>query len=199
MIGRKNIILVISILAILLFLTVSRAVLTQRQYIKIAELKSGLEAIKAYEKVLLFYVPFSYYNDRAVNGILEICKVLDAYEEKLYCYETVRSSLLQIKSFYQPYSEVLKDVNSKIAYLRASLYLRRDNLYSANDFNKLYMLQLNLLNYDNSPSTSWSFISVVSLMFWIGFVIYGIYVNAILGILGFLTFFILWMVGLYMA
>ncbi|MEZ0323489.1 MAG: hypothetical protein ABWJ98_04170 [Hydrogenothermaceae bacterium] len=191
------------LLALFLIIVVSlivRELITQREFIKVAEKQSGLDAIKFYEKVILSYVPFSPYNKKAVESIKDICKTLQKEDEKLYCYETLRTDLIQIKSFYQPFSDVLYEITPEIAKLRANQMIEWEGSnYSKSDFDRLYKAQLNLLNYDNSPSNFWSFITVLSFMMWISSVVLAIYKNVIVGSFGFLIFFTLWILGLFMA
>jgi hypothetical protein len=171
--------------------------------------QAGLEKIKSLEKVLLFYVPFSPYNDDAVNTMLEECQNLSKIDEKLYCYETLRTSLVQIRSFYQPYKETLEQIIPVIADLRSIEMLNWDfNNYSKEDYKNLYISQLKLLTYDNQPSVFWSFVAVISLIGWILAIVLLIWkglgerINKdyiLVSFVLFLLFFGLWILGLYMA
>ena len=171
--------------------------------------QAGLEKIKSLEKVLLFYVPFSPYNDDAVNTMLEECQNLSKIDEKLYCYETLRTSLVQIRSFYQPYKETLEQIIPVIADLRSREMLNWDfNNYSKEDYKNLYISQLKLLTYDNQPSVFWSFVAVISLIGWILAIVLLIWKGLgeriskdyiLVSFVLFLLFFSLWILGLYMA
>lgn len=189
----------IMMLATLLFSLVIRSIFEQKHFIMVAQSQGSLDAIKSYEKVILFHFPFSPFTETSVKNILNLCPSFKEQEKSLYCYETLRSALIQIGSFYQPYNEVLKSINPEIARLRVRLMMNWDKNISENDFGKIYNNQLKLLNYDNAPSKIWSFISVTSLLFWIGSVIFGIYKNKIIGTVGFIFFFIMWILGLIMA
>lgn len=195
--------LVKKITILFLFLVMSlvvREIFTQREFINIAKNQSGLSAIKSYEKVILSYVPFSPYNQKAVDGMINICKTLQKEDEKLYCYETLRSDLIQIRSFYQPFSNILNEITPEIAKLRTNQMIEWEkNGYSESDFERLYKHQLNLLDYNNAPSNFWSFITVISLILWIISVAVAIYKNTLIGTAGFLLFFSLWILGLFMA
>lgn len=190
---------VIFLIVSIIFFLVCRSIYTQNKYFDLAKHQNGIEAVKSYEKAILFYVPFSHYNKRAINGMLEICRSLLKDDEKLYCYETLRADILQIRSFYTPYGEILNQINPTIATLRAKQMIEWDKSFTEKDFSKLYTYQLNLLTYDNSPSVFWSFIAGLSLLGWISSVIYGIYRNGLIGTVVFLIFFTLWITGLYLA
>ncbi|ACN98845.1 hypothetical protein SULAZ_1003 [Sulfurihydrogenibium azorense Az-Fu1] len=203
----KRVIFFILIVA-LLSLTL-RSLYTQNKFISLAKNQAGLEKIKSLEKAILFYVPFSPFNEIAINELKKECQSFSKNDEKLYCYETIRSSLLQIKNVYQPYKETLDEIIPIIASLRAKEMINWEfNNYKEEDFNKLYESQLKLLKYDNTPSTFWSFIVGFSLIGWISSIIFLIWkglgenidaVNIFSSLIAFLAFFSLWILGLYMA
>lgn len=195
---------------IFIFITlIGRSLYVQYKYMNLSHQQAGLEKIKSLEKVLLFYVPFSPYNDDAVNTMLEECQNLSKIDEKLYCYETLRTSLVQIRSFYQPYKETLEQIIPVIADLRSREMLNWDfNNYSKEDYKNLYISQLKLLTYDNQPSVFWSFVAVISLIGWILAIVLLIWkglgerINKdyiLVSFVLFLLFFGLWILGLYMA
>ncbi len=199
----------ILILVVTLISLVTRSIYTQHKYYKLSEHQSGLEKVKSLEKVILLYLPFSPYNDKAVNGILEECFRFSQNDEKLYCFETLRSSLIQIKSFNQPYEDTINRINPIIAKLRSQEMINWDfNKYTNDEFKKFYEAQIKLLTYDNTPSTFWSVMVGLSLIGWISAQIFLIWkgigenvnlLNTIIGLLSFIAFFSLWILGLYLA
>lgn len=171
------------------------------QYVYISKISSedGLNTIKEYEKVILFHVPLSPYTKQAVDKTLEKCQAFILEDEKLYCYETLRASLIQTKSFYQPYENVIEEITPLIADLRTKLTLKQNKQVSNINYAQIYENQLSLLKYDNTPSAFWSFTTSLSLIIWMFFIIYSIYKNTTIGISGFIIFFIIWIIGLYKA
>lgn len=200
----------IALLLIIIFLIFSiRMLYSQHIYTKESDKLVGLEKVKAYEKVILFHFPLSPYTKKAVKGMIIECEGLNKNNEKLYCYETLRSSLIQIKSFYQPYKTVIESINPTIAHLRAIEMINwKENNFIMKNYQSLYAFHLNILNYENAPSILWSIITVFSLLGWIGSVFLIILKGLgnplnkkilITGTGGFIIFFTLWLVGLYMA
>lgn len=197
------------IFCIALILLIVRQVYFQNKHTKETNLAKSIDRVKAYERIILNHFPLSPYTKKAVNALLNECETFKENDEKLYCYETLRTSLIQIKSFYQPYSEVLEMIKPKIADLRAKekIAWKYNNLTMA-DYEKIYNEQMAILNYDNAPSMFWSFMTVFSLLGWIGSVIMVILkgltkpVNRRIlsyGVLSYLLFFSLWLLGLWMS
>lgn len=204
---NKKVVLFIVIMVLISLLL--RSLYTQYKFITIAKDQKGLEKVKSLEKVILFYVPFSPFNKISVDELKKECQNFSINDEKLYCYETLRTSLIQIRSVYQPYQEVLDEIIPIIASLRAKEMIGWEfNNYTKSDFNTLYKNQIKLLMYDNTPSYFWSFIVGFSLIGWISSVIFLIWkglgeninvLNVFWGLLAFVSFFSLWILGLYMA
>lgn len=169
----------------------------------------GLEKIRSCEKVILFHFPLSPYSKKAVNLLIDECEKLKDEEEKLYCYETLRSGLIQVKSFYQPYRDIIEDSKFKIAHLRATLAIKwQFNRYSIQDYDSLYRDNLALIQHENAPSVFWSLVVVFSLIGWISSGVFTILKGfkeptkkkfIIEGIISFILFFSLWLLGLWMA
>ena len=168
--------------------------------------KKGLEyeknnllipAIDAYERVILAYVPLSPYNRKALDKILYICERLDSYD-KLYCYETVKASLFQIQSFYQPFENIKDEVFEKIVNLRTELYAA-DLQLSEDEKSKIRPIMEEIAKKEFNPDKFWAFIAPVSLISWISFVIAGIWYRKLYFYLGFILSFVIWVVSLYMA
>lgn len=206
---RKIVILFLLMLCIVLTILIIRQAYFQNKHMKEATFSKSIDRVKAYERVILNHFPLSSYTKRAVNALLNECETFMENDEKLYCYETLRTSLFQIRSFYQPYSYVLDKIKPKIAGLRAEEMIswRYNNLTTA-DYEKIYNKQLTILTYDNAPSMFWSFTIVVSLLGWIGSVIVVILKGFIkpldkrwlkYGAILYLIFFSLWMFGLRQA
>ncbi|MDI6713982.1 MAG: hypothetical protein QMD43_03005 [Thermodesulfovibrio sp.] len=200
-------ILLLLIFAVTALLT--RQFFYQLKHMNEADASSGIEKIKAFERVILNHFPLSPYTKNAVDKILIECEGFIKTDEKLYCYETLRSSLIQIKSFYQPYEDTIKKINPKIAELRAESMISWEyNNLTKKDFERIYTAQLALLNYNNAPSQLWSAVTVFSLIGWISTIIFlimkGFTKNQnrryiVTGILIYLVFFLLWLCGLYFA
>lgn len=206
---RKVVIMGLLIFCIALLLLIVRQAYYQNKHIEEATASKSIERVKVYERVILNHFPLSPYTKKAVSALLNECETFNENDEKLYCYETLRTSLIQIRSFYQPYSDVLENLKPKIADLRAKekIAWRYNNLTMA-DYDRIYNEQMAILNYDNAPSMFWSFVTVFSLLGWIGSVIIVILKgftkpinNRVLryGILSYLFFFSLWLLGLWMA
>lgn len=170
---------------------------------------NGLELIKACEKVILSHFPMSSYSKEAIDIVRNECEKFTDERERLYCYETLRSSIIQIKSFYQPYEVVLKEIEPEIAHLRTIEYIKwKYNRISMQDYDRIYKDNLIHIKHENFPLIFWSFIVVFSLLGWIASVLFIILIglkNAIkklyiiMGSLSFVIFFSLWIIGLWMA
>jgi len=141
---KKIIILVL----LIVFLLSMRALLTQKSFIERAQkTDNSIQAIRYYERVLLFYVPMSPYNKNAVNGILEKCEYVQDLEQKLYCYETLRTSLYQVRSFFIPYEDEIEKLNPLIAELRAKQMIQwKYNNFSDKDYQRLYNYHMEYSN-----------------------------------------------------
>lgn len=201
---------IILIFLLVIFFLIIRALTAQHSFMEQAKkTQNPIDAIRSYERALLFYVPFSPSNKKAIEGILERCESLTESEQKIYCYETLRSSLYQIKSFYQPYKQEINRLNPVIAELKAKEMINwKYNNFSERDYQTLYDYHMEILKYDGHPSTFWSIVSVFSLVFWITSVIIIIFkgltvpINKkylLAGVTGYIIFFSLWLLGLYMA
>jgi len=184
--------------------------INQKNFISEAKnTNNPIKAIRYYERVILSYIPFSPYNKGAIKGILGKCKSLEDTEQKLYCYETLRSDLYQIKSFYQPYKEEIEKLEPLIAELKSKQMIQwKYNNFSEKDYQSLYNYHIKILRYDASPSVMWSIISVFSLLGWIGSVFLIIFKGLgrllnkrylLIGFITFIIFFVLWVLSLYLA
>ncbi|MEN2994318.1 MAG: hypothetical protein ABDH19_03085 [Thermodesulfovibrio sp.] len=198
------------ILFVVVLLFYVKSFITQRHLISQAEkAENPISAIRYYERTLLSYVPLSPYNKEAIEGIIDKCKKLSDLEQRLYCYETLRSALYQIRSFYQPYKEEIKNIEPLIAELKAKQMIQwKYNNFSEKDYEYLYNYHIEILKYDSSPSLVWSALSVFSLILWIFSVFLGIVKGfgfslnkkyLIISFIGFILFFSLWIIGLYNA
>jgi len=183
----------------------------QRDLFREAELVQAmgkpLMAVSLYERVLLNYVPFSHYNKMAIERMEGLCKNLNDKKYKLFCEETLRSSLYQIRSIYIPYKEKIKETEKRILLLKTELYIEHNNPAQI-DYEKIYKDLKAMMEYDWYPSVFWSLIATVSLILWILCIILTIWkgfakqVNKrilISGTGGFILFFTLWIIGLYLA
>ncbi|WP_353685906.1 hypothetical protein [Thermodesulfovibrio sp. 3462-1] len=199
----------LTVLFIMLLILYLRLFLQQKDFINEAkQTNSPVKAISYYERVILSYIPLSPYNREAVNGILEQCKKIDN-EQKLYCYETLRSALYQVRSFYQPYREEIKRLEPLIAEIKTHEMIQwKYNNLSERDYQRLYNYNIEILRYDGSPSVFWSMVSVLSLFAWICSICFIIFkgfktpINKrylLWGLTGFIVFFSLWIIGLYNA
>lgn len=168
----------------------------------------GIERVRSYEKVILNHFPFSPYTHYAVDGVLKTCEELKENDEKLYCYETLRSSLIQIRSFYQPYQKILQEIEPHIAHLRTMAMINWKEDGFRENYARLYSANIKLLSYENTPSVFWSVVLVFSLLGWIGSVFLIIIKGfktpldkkqLLTGVVSFFLFFFLWLLSLYMA
>ncbi|MCX8125447.1 MAG: hypothetical protein N3F66_14960 [Spirochaetes bacterium] len=206
----RKVIFISLIVLIVIFIVLSiRLAFYQYKHSNEAFASKDIEKVKALERVILNHFPLSPYTKRAINELLTMCEKFNENDEKLYCYETLRSSLIQIKSFYQPYSEVIERIKPKIADLRAreKIAWKYNNL-NVSDYDRLYNEQMAILNYDNSPSLPWSALTIFSLLGWIGSVIFMILKGITkpvnkrflrIGIAMYIVFFSLWILGLWKA
>jgi hypothetical protein len=196
---------VILLIVIFLFFIIKNLFYQYRHY-NFAKQQEGLDKVKAYEKVILSYVPFSPLGSKAVEELYLYCHTFKKDDERLYCLETLRTSIYQIQNpITRPYVEYLKKINPEIAKLRALESINWEfNNYTMADYEKLYNAQMQVLNYDNKPSDFWSFIVVLSLIGWISAVLLFIWKGndrkqILLYSLMFIAFFSLWIVSLYKA
>jgi hypothetical protein len=197
--------LVILFIIIVSFFIIKNLIYQYKHYYS-AKQQEGLEKVKAYEKVILSYVPLSPIGSKAVEELYLYCHTFKKDDERLYCLETLRSSIFQIQNpITRPYAEYLKKINPEIAKLRALESINWEfNNYTMADYEKLYNAQMQVLNYDNKPSDFWSFIVVLSLIGWISSVLLFIWKandkkQILLYSLMFIAFFSLWIVSLYKA
>lgn len=205
----RKILVAVILLCITVAILLTRQVLYQNKHSNEATVSKGIDSVKAYERVILNHFPLSPYTKKAVNKLLEQCEVFKENDGKLYCYETLRSSLIQIRSFYQPYSEVIEKIKPKIAELRAKEKIAWEyNTLTMKDYDQIYSEQMVILNYDNAPSLFWSIVTVSSLLGWIGSIIIVIFkgltkpVNKrwlTRGIALYFIFFFLWILSLCQA
>ncbi len=204
---RKYIIFSLFFILFILLLLFVRNLYHQALHEKEGEKSEGLEKVKAYERVILNHFPSSPYTERAIKELLLSCEKFPEEKEKLYCYETLRSSLIQIRSLHEPYSEILERINPKIANLRANLKNKLDQ-GDGKEYERNFHIQLEILSYDNAPSLFWSFVTVFSLLGWITSLIFIICrgfkkpINKrciAFGGLSYLLFFLLWVLGLWLA
>jgi len=197
--------LVILLIIIFLFFVIKNLIYQYKHY-NSAKQQEGLAKVKAYERVILSYVPFSPLGSKAVEELYLYCHTFKKDDEKLYCLETIRASIYQIQNpITRPYAEYLEKINPEIAKLRALESINWEfNNYTMADYEKLYNVQMQVLNYDNKPSNFWSFIVVLSLIGWISSVLLFIWKannkkQTLLYSLMFIAFFSLWIVSLYKA
>ncbi|ACD66628.1 hypothetical protein SYO3AOP1_1009 [Sulfurihydrogenibium sp. YO3AOP1] len=197
--------LVILLIVIFLFFIIKNLIYQYKHY-NSAKQQDGIAKVKAYEKVILSYVPFSPLGSKAVEELYLYCHTFKKDDERLYCLETLRTSIYQIQNpITRPYTEYLEKINPEIAKLRALESINWEfNNYTMADYKKLYNAQMQVLNYDNKPSDFWSLIVVLSLIGWISSVLLFIWKannkkQILLYSLIFIVFFSLWIVSLYKA
>ncbi len=204
---RKYVIFSIFFIIFILLLLFVRNFYYQVLHEKEVKKSVGLEKVKAYERVILNHFPLSPYTERAVKELLSICEGFLEEKEKNYCYETLRSSLIQIRSFYQPYEEVIDELKPKIADLRATLKNKGEQ-GKKEEYERIFQAQLEILNYHHAPSCFWSIVTVFSLLGWITSLIIVIFKGfakplnkrwLAFGGVSYLFFFCLWLLGLLLA
>jgi hypothetical protein len=200
--GKLTILLLLTILITFL----AKNLYYQNRYYNAAKQQDGIAKVKAYEKVILSYVPFSPIGSKAVEELYLYCHTFKKDDERLYCLETLRTSIYQIQNpITRPYTKYLEKINPEIAKLRALESINWEfNNYTMADYEKLYNSQMQVLNYDNKPSDFWSFIVVLSLIGWISSVLLFIWKandrkQILIYSLTFIAFFSLWIVSLYKA
>jgi hypothetical protein len=200
--GKLTILLLVTI-----FITfLAKNLYYQNRYYNSAKQQDGIAKVKAYERVILSYVPLSSLGSKAVEELYIYCHTFKKDDERLYCLETLRTSIYQIQNpITRPYVDYLEKINPEIAKLRALESINWEfNNYTMADYEKLYNVQMQVLNYDNKPSDFWSFIVVLSLIGWISSVLLFIWKandrkQILLYSLMFVAFFSLWIVSLYKA
>ncbi len=148
-----------------------------------------IQAIDHYERVILAYTPFLGLVNDSIKNLKNICVNTDDNFIKLYCYETLKSSLFQIRSFYQPYKDDLDFAINQSATIKA-------------DNNPSYVKEyLRLDRFDRSPNTFWSLLSVIlfaSIVIYLYYLAQKSKINFLsLGFILVLT--VLWLISLYMA
>lgn len=120
----KKALKVLAIIIILIILIFVRVFIHQYKEFKKGEaafsVKDYKEATTHYETALHMYTPASPYIEQSKDRMLEIAKMFEQNKEyrwALITYESLRSSLYSVKSFYLPYPEVIALCDSKIAEL----------------------------------------------------------------------------------
>lgn len=155
--------------------------------------------IMYYDRVLNAHIPFSPFESKVKSNLLKLADKLESdkeYELSLLCYETIRTSRYLSRHLKIPHEKELSFLNDKIAAIRAQLLT---NEGMAKDYRAAYTQQIEIMKKDYSPSVLWSFLSVVSLGGYIGFIVMWIlqrkkgYAWA-LGVC-----LVMWMTSLYMA
>lgn len=157
-----------------------------------------LMAISMYERALLNYVPFSPYNEKAIEKIQKTCQGLTEKEHKLFCQETLRSALYQLRGFYVPYSETITKTEKDMLITKLELYIQHNNP-PPEKYQQIFEELKAITGYDPYPSVFWSFLAVLSLAGWVGSVVFLILKASKKAFLSFLVFFFLWLLGLYLA
>lgn len=203
---KVGVLIVFIILVILATLTYN-----QRQLIKEAQIVQAMSkplmAISLYERVLLNYVPLSPYNKKAVEGIEKLCPTLNDKKHRLFCEETLRSSLYQIRSFYMPYEEKIRETEKRILLLKTELFIEHNNPPQSY-YEKIYQDLKAMMEHEWYPSVFWSIVVTVSLFLWIACLSFIIWkgfekslnkIRVLKGSVGFILFFSLWLLGLYLA
>jgi hypothetical protein len=199
--------LTVLLLTVMLIAFLAKNLYYQNRYYNTAKQQDGIAKVKAYERAILSYAPFSPLGSKAVEELHLYCHTFKKDNEKLYCIETLRSSIYQIQDpiTRPPYIEYLEKINPEVAKLRALESINWEySSYTMADYEKLYSIQMQILNYDNKPSDFWSFIVVLSLIGWISSVLLFIWKandkkQILLYSLMFIAFFSLWIVSLYKA
>lgn len=205
---------VLLVTALIFFIILSSAIVliyNQKQLIKEAQLLQAmgkpLMTVSLYERVLLNYVPFSPYNKKAIEGIEKICPTLNDKKYRLYCEETLRSALYQIRGFSIPYGEKIKETEKKILLLKTELYIEH-NQPPQDKYEKIYQDLKTMTEYEWYPSVGWSITPILSLLLWVGCLIFVIWKGfekrlnrkaILIGLIGFILFFSVWLIGLYLA
>jgi hypothetical protein len=157
-----------------------------------------LMAISMYERALLNYVPFSPYNEKAVEKIKKTCQALTEKEHKLFCQETLRSALYQLRGFYVPYSETITKTEKDMLITKLELYIQHNNP-PPEEYQQIFKELKAITDYDPYPSVFWSFLVVFSLAGWIGSAVFLTLKANKKAFLSFLVFLFLWLLGLYLA
>ena len=79
-----------------------------------------LQAVTAYETAIHAYVPWSSRLERSIQRLWEIGQMYEQRGETdmaLIAYRSLRSSLLAVRSVYQPYPEWIRRCNERIPFL----------------------------------------------------------------------------------
>lgn len=207
----KKVLLSAILILFIIFSSAFVLIYNQRQLIKEAQLLQSmgkpLMAISLYERVLLNYVPLSPYNKKAIDGIERICPNLNDKRYKLYCEETLRSSLYQIRSIFIPYGEKIREAEKRILLLKTELYIEH-NQPPQDRYEKIYQDLKAMTEYEWYPSVGWSITAIMSLLSWMGCLIFLIWKGfektlnkkaILIGLIGFILFFSVWLIGLYLA
>jgi hypothetical protein len=128
------------------------------------------KAISHYTRSILWYTPFSKYVSISVAKLWQIGNLAETQNNidlALEAYESLRSSLYGVRSFYTPYQEWINKCNQKISSLVAAKgpTVQRDKDKSYAQRKTKY---LHLLEKDAAPDIVWSLILETGLIGWVG-------------------------------
>ena len=168
--------------------------------------RQSVEAFLMYERVILAYIPRSQLVTKSLDRMEKICSDLKDYD-RINCFDSMRSSIYQIRFFYLPFRDRLARIDEELIRLKTNKYMK-ENSIPAQKYNETEKIFRNITEYNPYPSDFWSFLAVISLLGWLCSILLIILkglaepVNKrvlFFGCIGFLIFFSSWILGLYMA
>ncbi len=154
-----------------------------------------IRAIDYYERVVLAYTPVIGKSARAVRRLENLCSKLGVFDERLYCYETLRLAVRQIEWLFPRYKDVEARATGKIIEMKLSA-LKGERGDIGRDLVQDIVAQE---THRFKPNPYWSLLASLSLLGWIGSVPAWILLRKkiLIGV-GILSY-TLWLLSLYMA
>ncbi len=123
--------------------------------------KNYIKAVDCYTMIIYMHVPFSIFEKKAINDLLKIAKLFEKEQKvryELYVYERLRSAIYGIRWLKTPYKDILKQIEPKIAFIRAKLLI--EDGYKKG-FKDTYRELINVMQTDLAPNPIISFIAIL--------------------------------------
>jgi len=160
------------VLGFLLLLVCSKVFLSSRHEFQAAEAAREAEdfpeAIKHYERAILWYLPVGGYVDSAAENLWDIAEKLEMEDRQLAleAYRSLRSAFYATRSFYTPGLPWIARSNEKIALLMAEAppYSEADKKKS---LEQKRQEALAILERPMKPDPFWSTAVVLGLLGWV--------------------------------
>ncbi|MFQ5543942.1 MAG: hypothetical protein ACE5FY_06275 [Nitrospiria bacterium] len=167
-------------LFLVLFLVVLKVYLSSMQEFKKAETafatKDYRNAMKHYERAILWYLPFGSTVDRSAARLWEVAEIVEREDAKLALegYRSLRSAFYATRSFYTPGQKWIDRTDEKIASMMAKLppYSEEEKKQT---FEQRREKALDILKKPLKPDPFWSIVMEIGFLGWVAGVLLFIF------------------------